>query len=272
MFPFNPRCTEMPGNPIMVARSAVALLLCLTMEPVLAQCSAKSPAHTVALLELYTSEGCSSCPPADRFVSGLTARPDLAQQVVPLALHVDYWDAIGWKDRFATREYTERQRWLSGLARSKTIYTPEIFVSSHELRDWNTSGRLSDALQRINARPAQVDIVLRQRARTGKAAPIDVEVRAPAGGKLFVALFENGLSSQVMAGENSGATLTHDYVVRDMIGPVAVAANAGQKKLVLPRALALPADSQHGRLGVAAFLQSPEGEVMQAMSTGLCKE
>jgi hypothetical protein len=271
MISFSRRCMEMPARPTFVARSVAAVLMCLSVQPVLAQCSAKSPPHTVALLELYTSEGCSSCPPADRFISSLAARPGLAQQVVPLALHVDYWDYIGWKDRFATRDYTERQRWLSGLAHSKTIYTPEIFVSSHELRDWNTSARLSDALQRVNAKPAQADIVLRQRERTGKTAAVDVEVRAPAGGKLFVALFENGLSSNVKSGENSGTTLKHDYVVRDWIGPVAVAPNAGQQKLALPRALVLPADAQDGRLGVAAFIQSADGEVVQALSTALCK-
>jgi hypothetical protein len=271
MFSSNRRGMEMPARPVGMARSVAAMLLCLSAQPALAQCSAKSPAHTVALLELFTSEGCSSCPPADRFISSLAARPDMAQQVVPLALHVDYWDYIGWKDRFASRDYSERQRWLSGLARSKTIYTPEIFVSSHELREWNTAGRLPDALQRINAKAARADIVLRQRERTGNAAPVDVEVRAPAGGKLFVALFENGLSSQVKSGENSGTTLKHDFVVRDWIGPVALPAAAGQQKVILPRALALPVDAQPGRLGVAAFIQSGEGEVIQALSTPLCK-
>jgi hypothetical protein len=189
---------------------------------------------------------------------------------VPLALHVDYWDYIGWKDRFARREHTERQRWLSGLARSKTIYTPEMFVSSRELRDWNTAGRLPDALRRINAKPAEADIVLRQRERTGAAVPIEIEVRAPAGGKLFVALFENGLSSQVKSGENSGTTLKHDYVVRDWLGPIGVPPNPGQQKVALPRALAVPADAQPRRLGVASFIQAEEGEVLQALSTPLC--
>lgn len=267
----NRRWTEILAHTAVVGLASVTLLAIAAQPAQAQQCSVKSPAHTVALLELYTSEGCSSCPPADRFVSGLGARPDLAQQVVPLALHVDYWDYIGWKDRFATRDYTERQRWLSGLAHSKTVYTPEIFVSSRELRDWNTAGRLPDAIQRINAKPAQADIVLRQHGKRGNAATIEVEARAPAGGKLFVALFENGLSSQVKYGENSGTTLKHDYVVRDWIGPVALPAAAGQKKVILPRALVLPADAQQGRLGVAAFIQSGEGEVIQALSTPLCK-
>lgn len=99
-------------------------------------CSKQSPPHTVALLELYTSEGCSSCPPADKFVSNLRNAGLPAEQVVPLALHVDYWDYIGWKDLFASHAYTQRQRWLSGLANTRTIYTPEIFVAGREVRDW----------------------------------------------------------------------------------------------------------------------------------------
>src|ERR1039457_1730220 len=99
-------------------------------------CTIHSPPHTVALLELYTSEGCDSCPPADKFVSGLRAASGLgANQVVPISLHVDYWDYIGWKDVFAQHAYTERQRWLSDLARTRTVYTPEVFVGGQELRN-----------------------------------------------------------------------------------------------------------------------------------------
>src|SRR5258708_33064840 len=88
-----------------------------------AQCVARSGERTVALVELYTSEGCSSCPPADRWLSsiGRTFPPD---RVVPLALHVDYWDYIGWKDPYARREFSQRQRRLSPLQRRAVVYTP----------------------------------------------------------------------------------------------------------------------------------------------------
>ena len=89
-------------------------------------CSKHSPAHTVALLELYTSEGCDSCPPADKFVSGLRGSGMTSAQVVPLSLHVDYWDYIGWKDVFAKAAFTERQRWLSDQAGSRTIHAGTV--------------------------------------------------------------------------------------------------------------------------------------------------
>src|ERR1700756_542350 len=95
-------------------------------------CSKQSPAHTVALLELYTSEGCSSCPPADHAVSGLQKAVN-ADLVVPLALHVDYWYDIGWTDRFAKPDHTQRQRLLADASGSGAVYTPEMFVGGQEL-------------------------------------------------------------------------------------------------------------------------------------------
>src|SRR4051812_24872496 len=99
-------------NKLLMSHAILAVLLLSSAVNAPAQaCRKQSPPHTVALLELYTSEGCDSCPPADRFVSALHASGLGPQQVVPLALHVDYWDYIGWKDAFGRRTYAERQRW-----------------------------------------------------------------------------------------------------------------------------------------------------------------
>jgi len=244
----------------------VTLLACAFSSAALAQtCSKQSPAHTVALLELYTSEGCSSCPPADRFVSRLQASGLSAEQVVPLALHVDYWDYIGWKDLFARREFTERQRWLSALANSRTIYTPEIFVAGKELRNW--SGGVPAAVKRINDMPARASIGLRLGAAADGKLPLEVTASAPPGGKLYVALVENGITTDVRAGENRGTQLRHDHVVRDWIAAAPVSA-AG--KAVLPRALTIPAGADPKRLAVAAFVQNDGGEVLQALSLPVC--
>jgi hypothetical protein len=246
-----------------------ALSLTLLLAPwtgVLAQaCSKQSPAHTVALLELYTSEGCDSCPPADRFVSGLRSAGLTAAQVVPLSLHVDYWDYIGWKDIFARPAFTQRQRWLAQLASSHTVYTPEIFISGRELRNWRNG--VPAAVERINTMPAQASIKLNVGVPANGSLPIDVDVRAASGSKLFVALYENGLSSDVRAGENRGVTLRHDYVVRDWVGPVAVNADGKQ---TLPRVLSLPTDAAGKNLGVAAFVQDDKGAVLQALALPLC--
>lgn len=253
-------------------RFALVLASLILAGPAAAQvCSRQSPPHTVALLELYTSEGCSSCPPADRFVSGLRAASGLtAEQVVPLALHVDYWDYIGWKDRFARRDFTERQRWLSAQANSRTIYTPEIFMGGKEWRDWR--GNPATAIKRINARPAQATIEIALGKVEGGKLPLTVKAGTAASqaAQLFVALYENGLSSDVKTGENSGTVLHHDYVVREWLGPFSLTGLAGEGGRAFTRTLALPPGAVAGKLGVAAFVQNAQGEVLQALSLGLC--
>src|ERR1700690_674896 len=104
-------------------------------------CDVRSGPKTAALIELYTSEGCSSCPPADRQLSRLRQALDSAAEVVPLALHVGYWDYIGWKDPYAQAAFEERQGWLVRAKRQPTIYTPQFFVSGTELRSWRDSLR-----------------------------------------------------------------------------------------------------------------------------------
>ena len=106
-----------------------------------AECSVSSGTSRVALLELYTSEGCSSCPPADRWLSGLAAKGVNSERVVPLALHVDYWDYIGWRDRFAHPGFSERQRQMAVLGNSTLVYTPQVMLNGRDFRNWRNSGR-----------------------------------------------------------------------------------------------------------------------------------
>jgi hypothetical protein len=248
----------------------ITLLLMPLSRSIAQTCSKQSSAHTVALLELYTSEGCSSCPPADKFVSNLHNTGVKADQVVPLSLHVDYWDYIGWKDKFANSIFTQRQRWLSALADTRTVYTPEIFIAAQEVRDWSAPQSIAAAIKRINDRPAQAEIKMTLGQAANRALPLEVNVKNARDGNLFVALYENGLSTQVAAGENQGATLKHDYVVRDWIGPVALGSNAAGRKVVLPRLLAIPGNAITKNLGVAAFIQTDKGEILQAVSIPVC--
>jgi hypothetical protein len=264
-------CNGAIMNKPLAASVLTAALVGMPLTQALAQtCSKQSPPHTVALLELYTSEGCSSCPPADKFVSNLRAGGLPAEQVVPLSLHVDYWDYIGWKDLFARRDYTDRQRWLSELADTRTIYTPEIFVAGREVRDWNGSvrGGVAEVVKQINTKPAQADIGITLGKPSGGTLPVEIHARAAQGGKLYVALYENGLKSEVRAGENEGETLKHDFVVRDWIGPIVLDGKGG--KVALPRALKMPAGAVAKNLGVAAFVQTDKGEVLQALSLPVC--
>jgi hypothetical protein len=91
--------------------------------------TARSPHNRVALLELYTSEGCSSCPPADRFLSSLKTAGITDKQLIPVAFHVTYWDYIGWQDRFAKKQHDERQRELAHKNRQTTVYTPQFVLA-----------------------------------------------------------------------------------------------------------------------------------------------
>ncbi|MSP98664.1 MAG: DUF1223 domain-containing protein [Betaproteobacteria bacterium] len=235
------------------------------------QCMKQSPVHTVALVELYTSEGCDSCPPADRWLSGLGGHP-APDSMVPLSLHVDYWDTIGWKDRFADARFTARQRELASLARGTVVYTPEVFVGLHELRNWRSEAGMRDALRRINATPARASI----RIELGKPGTQGIEIQAAfrlvsgtasPGVQAFLALYENGLSTQVKAGENRGVTLKHDAVVRQWIGPLPLEHGAADLKRTLP----LPPGAVAKNLGVAAFVQNVASrDVLQATALQVC--
>ena len=180
---------------------ALAALGCAVLPAVsqAAQCAKESPPHAVALLELYTSEGCSSCPPADRWFSRL-GRELIADRVVPLALHVDYWDRLGWKDRLADARFSARQSALAGLGGSRVVYTPGVFLNLRELRGWRSPASFDQSLKTVNARKAGADIRIELDTPAPAHIAIKAEFRIGAGvpakqPRAFVALYENGLSS-----------------------------------------------------------------------------
>ncbi len=233
-----------------------------------AACDVRSGPNTAALVELYTSEGCSSCPPADQQLSRLRQTLDPAAEVVPLALHVGYWDYIGWKDAYAQDGFGERQSWLVRANRQQTVYTPQFFVGGTELRAWR--GGLRELVRQLNTRPAAADIHLRSRIAPSGVLTLDAEATARAGAgpvALYLALAENRLASAVTRGENSGATLAHDHVVRAWIGPVPLVAGA----IRLQRYIDLPAAWNRAHLELSAFVQDERsGKVLQALSARQC--
>jgi hypothetical protein len=236
------------------------------------QCSAGSGARTTALVELYTSEGCDSCPPADRWLSSLGSRGYAPERVVPIALHVDYWDYIGWKDPYARALFGARQRRLAQVMRAKIVYTPQVLLQGEDFRRWH-SGAFDEAVARINSRPARARIALRLDAR-GKdafaveatAEILDASQRAQAA--LYLASYENKLVSAVGAGENRGKTLTHDYVVFEWLGPLGFSADG---KLAERRTLPLLPRAVAHHSGVVAFVQNRStAEVLQALMLPAC--
>jgi hypothetical protein len=175
------------------------LLAALVPIAAMAQtCEKRAAAQPPAIVELYTSEGCSSCPPADRWLSALKGRSD----VIALAFHVNYWDRLGWPDRFATPATTERQHLLAQTSGSSYVYTPQVVLNGRDLRQWSGSSL---------ARPPESTVALALK-RDGNTVTADV---GATGGRLagYWAVLEDGHSSRVKAGENAGETLMHDHVV-----------------------------------------------------------
>jgi len=253
--------------------AAAAIALSGAAQAASMACSSYSGPHTTALVELYTSEGCDTCPPADQWLSSLFSQGFRADQVVPLALHVDYWDYIGWKDPFAKHQFSERQRKMAALRRPVIVYTPQVLLQGQEFRRWG-SDQFTEEVTRINSKPARARITLAIRALTleGIQTELNAQLFDPAQRKdtaVYLAAYENKLASEVNAGENRGKRLEHDYVVREWIGPIGFGDNL---KLEEKRSLPLLPGANLKQSGVAAFVQNrSSGEVLQALMLPACE-
>jgi hypothetical protein len=191
--------------------SRICLLVSLLITPLVSAGAQtlylESPGPRVSLLELYTSEGCSSCPPADRWISKLRDDPRLWREVVPVAFHVDYWDYIGWRDRFASPVYGNRQRDYARSNHISTVYTPGFVLAGKEWRSWFTRPNL-----KVNN---GVEIGKLGLSVDGQQAKIAFTPSVSGSGELEVHVTMLGfdLETEVRSGENGGRTLEHDFVV-----------------------------------------------------------
>jgi hypothetical protein len=253
--------------------AAFALLSIVpTAQAAQAECTAKSGPGTAALVELYTSEGCDSCPPADEWLRKLPAAGFGPERVVPLALHVDYWDYIGWKDPFAKALFSKRQREFAPINHRAFVYTPQVLLSGRDYRHWGEGSRFASDVRALNGRPPRAELQLALQTGDVDKLELTADARVPAtkdraDAALFVAVYENGLVSRVAAGENRGVTLRHDYVAREWIGPIALDVDG---RAVLKRAIALPAGARAS--GAVAFVQNRrDGDVLQALALPACK-
>lgn len=247
----------------------LACMLAMAASAQATECSARSGHKTAALVELYTSEGCSSCPPAERWLSGLDVASADAP-LVALAFHVDYWDYIGWKDVFASPAFTERQRQAMRTSGGRYVYTPQVILSGRDLRSWSVIPHFRQSLTAANARPPGAQIELRS-TREGDALSVRVSARlrdaAQAAGKeLQLALTQSRLQTIVRAGENRGRTLAHDHVVRELRSlPLAGPGIESTQRFTLDKAW------QGKDLAVVAFVQdNRNGEVLQALRLAAC--
>lgn len=231
---------------------AAALAGLLAASPGSAQAPPPDPASPPAVVvELFTSQGCSSCPPADRLLSELGSGS--ASRVVPLAFHVDYWNHGGWTDPFSSREWSERQAAYARVLGTQNVYTPQAVVDGSAEKVGSDVDGLRSAIAAAQAKPAAA-IALRLSPTDAKVqvqADVDPPAALPKGRwDLMLAVFETGLTTPVGRGENGGKTLRNDYVVRSL-----TRAGRVDGKTRLDASLAIRKDWDRTHLGVAAFLQ-----------------
>lgn len=209
----------------MNARTALLLMSLLLPSLASADTEFSSGPEQTLLLELYTSEGCNSCPPAEAYLNGLVRSPELWRDIIPLALHVDYWDGLGWKDRYADPKHTARQHHYALIKSARTVYTP-AFVGNGEF--WRPG--------LINRSPPSPEQTVGTLSITVNGQRVDAAfepaISLPHTLLLNLALLGMDLSTRIEAGENAGRHSEHQFVVLGMTHAVSA---TGHWQLELPQ-------------------------------------
>ncbi|HEY5972855.1 MAG TPA: DUF1223 domain-containing protein [Pseudoxanthomonas sp.] len=219
------------------------------------QCITRSGTQAVPLVELYTSEGCSSCPPADRWFSRQRGNAGANW----LSFHVDYWDHLGWRDRFASPVHTRRQQDRVSMNGGSVVYTPQVMVGSEVNAPWRKDEDFANTLADASAL-AKAGLALRLRGH-GEGMEVRLGAARAQGvtgpAQVWLAQYADAQTSKIMAGENAGTTLRHDRVVRQLWGPWPL----GDKALTQ----VLPVKPLAGAWGLVAFVQDKRGRTWQSL-------
>lgn len=214
-----------------VVIAVIALAASASMMP-------KPLGPTPVIVELFTSQGCSSCPPADEFISQLRKE----RGVIPLAFHVDYWDRLGWKDAFSSRQWTQRQMLYVRSMHLNSAYTPQAIVNGSVQLIGSSKGAMLDAIGAASQRPAVGHLSVDAK-REGNSIVANLQADAPPEYDVFIAVFQNRASTEIEAGENGGRHVVEDAIVRRLQrasnGPVSLTVAPSWKDV-----------------GVAVFLQN----------------
>jgi hypothetical protein len=219
------------------------LVVCASLLTTTQNAVSLEPARaSFAVVELFTSEGCSSCPPADQVLAELAddAKKN-GSRIFPLAFHVDYWNSLGWKDPFSLTVSSERQEQYGATLRVNQSYTPQMIVNGNTEFVGSDHRRAWKAVDAALALPPQALVALRVKA-DGDKQKIEYQVSgATKNAVLCVAVVESGLVSQVRRGENAGHTLSHANVVRKFV--------------------TLPLDEPTGTVGLESEFSSPKRDL-----------
>ena len=231
-------------RPLLFLGLAVMLGVRLTAAPV----QFASGSARTSLVELYTSEGCSSCPPAERWLATLRDEPGLWRDFVPVAFHVDYWNRLGWPDRFSTREFTQREYAYAAAWASPSVYTPCVVRDGAELRGSRDLKPTGEPAGQLTVRYDGTNV----HAEFSPASP-----RAGEAFEIHAVILGGGITSKVAAGENSGETLHHEFI----------ALKLAQAPLGRDVALAVPAVAGVARHALAVWV-TRKGELAPLQATG----
>lgn len=192
-------------------RPFLALLPLLVLSTLVTSAAPKKAAEQPVVVELFTSQGCSSCPPADELLHKIASDPALRGKVIPLSFHVDYWNRLGWSDPFSSRLWTARQAGYVRALGLNGAYTPQAVVDGREQFVGSNAASLNAAIARAARRERTATISVRL---DGEAVVVDATT--PLSCDVVLVAFENGLSTNVERGENSGRVMKNDAVVREL--------------------------------------------------------
>ena len=242
------------------AIGAAAFLILSTFGRTAGVATPREPGSTprVVVVELFTSEGCSSCPPADALLKKLSEQPSMeGVQIVALEEHVDYWNHLGWKDPYSAAEFSQRQSDYSQVFGTDGVYTPQMVVDGQNEFVGSRSVAAREAIQKAANLP-KAELALIAGANTSPDKPVfEVQIKSLGGisprgeTELWVALTEKGLQTDVKAGENSGETLKHATVVRSLRKIDTLRDPAGYNRQIQ---LAIEPGWKKDNLAVVAFL------------------
>jgi hypothetical protein len=193
--------------------AAVTIIIALTMTM---HGAPPKLGPTPVVVELFTSQGCSSCPPADALIHAIANDPAMRGRVIPLAFHVDYWDSLGWRDPFSSAEWTQRQARYARTMRLNSAYTPQAVVNGTREFVGSNAAAMSAALEKASNEKTRADITLTAR-REGTSLIATIHATVPANDDLLLAIVEDGVTMRIEHGENAGRTITNDAIVRKLI-------------------------------------------------------
>jgi len=218
----------------------------------------KNSGSKASLIELYSSEGCSSCPPAEAWTNNLKSAPGLWKDIFPIAFHVDYWDGLGWPDRFARAEYTQRQRNYAAQLGQDSVYTPEFIVNGLE---WHRSWLGGQGLPSARAeKTGELSLTVGDSKKRLSAFYVP-EPSAPAQSLVLnVALLGFNLVTDVKRGENGGRKLKHDFVVLSL-SSTPLTSRTGKGFQSEPVELKSSTDDMPG--AVVAWVSAKDGSILQ---------